>query len=190
MDNIVKDIVSSEDEPLILVDSEDRDIGSLSKSACHDGNGFLHRAFSIFLFDSDGCLLLQQRSDLKRLWPMYWSNSICSHPRFGETIQVATKRRLIEELGVETDLRYVYKFEYRASFGLKGSENELCYVFLGKLTEKPTVNVTEIAQIRYLSFEELNNELQERPKSFTPWFIQEWNHLREKYPLILTKYMS
>ena len=79
-------IVSSEDEALILVDTDDTAIGSMSKAECHDGAGILHRAFSVFLFDEHGRLLLQQRAAGKRLWPLYWSNTCCSHPRQGEAI--------------------------------------------------------------------------------------------------------
>ena len=86
-------IVSSEAEELILVDPDDNETGYLSKAECHDGQGILHRAFSLFLFNADGELLLQQRGATKRLWPEFWSNSICSHPRRGESMQVATRRR-------------------------------------------------------------------------------------------------
>ena len=79
-------IVSFDDEPLVLVDSADHDQGFLDKASCHDGDGVLHRAFSVFLFNSKLELLLQQRSGQKRLWPMWWSNSCCSHPRKGETM--------------------------------------------------------------------------------------------------------
>ena len=86
MDNVNR-VVSSEAEELILVDEHDREQGYLSKAACHDGSGILHRAFSAFLFNAAGKVLLQQRAGLKRLWPGYWSNSCCSHPRRGESMQ-------------------------------------------------------------------------------------------------------
>ncbi|MDH5246330.1 MAG: isopentenyl-diphosphate delta-isomerase, partial [Betaproteobacteria bacterium] len=87
-------IVSSEREELILVDEDDNEVGHLSKADCHDGQGRLHRAFSVFLFNDAGELLLQQRGRSKRLWPGYWSNSCCSHPRRGESLEIATSRRL------------------------------------------------------------------------------------------------
>ena len=80
-----EEVVSSVSEELILVDDQDREIGSEAKSVCHKGSGILHRAFSIFVINSDNQLLLQQRSDSKPLWPLYWSNTCCSHPRLGET---------------------------------------------------------------------------------------------------------
>ena len=119
-------IVSSEREQLILVDESDNEIGHLSKAECHDGQGVLHRAFSVFLFDSQGRLLLQRRSAGKRLWPGYWSNSVCSHPRRGESMALATERRVQEELGVTVELQYVYRFRYQVEFGEAGSEHELC----------------------------------------------------------------
>ena len=121
-------IVSSEREELILVDRDDREIGFASKANAHDGDGVLHRAFSLFLFDDDGRLLLQQRAPDKRLWGGYWSNSCCSHPRRGESLEVATRRRLRDELNFETELEHVYWFCYQASFGDAGSEHELCHV--------------------------------------------------------------
>ena len=105
-------IVSDESEPLILVDEADREIGHLDKGACHDGKGVLHRAFSLFIFNDSGELLLQQRSAQKRLWPLFWSNSCCSHPRKGESMETAVERRLAQDgrfrqrvRGVEYDLR-------------------------------------------------------------------------------------
>ena len=183
-------IVSSEDELLILVDSNDQDIGNLSKGACHNGSGSLHRAFSIFLFNKCGELLVQQRSSDKRLWPMYWTNSICSHPRSGETMELAVARRLDDELQTTSDLEFVYKFEYRADYGVEGSEHELCHVFLGRLNDEPTINKTEIAAIRYLSAEDLEVELKRHPEVFTPWFKMEWSRLSTAYSGLLRRYMA
>ena len=103
MDSVRK-IVSSESEELILVDTQDNETGHRSKSECHDGDGILHRAFSLFLFNGHRELLLQRRSESKRLWPGYWSNSCCSHPRRGESIHTATRRRLSDELNVTATL--------------------------------------------------------------------------------------
>ena len=93
-------------DALILVDSADRDVGRLSKARCHEGNGILHRAFSLLIFDGNGDLLIQQRAPGKRLWPLYWSNSCCSHPRSGETMEEATQRRLHEELGISCQIAF------------------------------------------------------------------------------------
>ncbi len=181
-------IVSSETEELILVDREDNVTGFLSKADCHDGDGVLHRAFSVFLFDAEGRLLIQQRAPGKRLWPGYWSNTCCSHPRRGEALDVATSRRLDDELNVRAELEFVYRFIYRARYGSEGSEHELCHVFLGRLTDEPRPNVSEIAALRCLSPSELDAELKASPDSFTPWFKLEWDVLKESHAARLSVY--
>lgn len=183
-------IVSSESEQLILVDRDDNEMGFISKADAHDGAGVLHRAFSLFLFNGAGELLLQQRAPGKRLWGGFWSNSCCSHPRRGESMQVATSRRLLDELNFETDLEYVYRFCYEASFGDAGSENELCHVFLGRVTGEVRPNDSEISAIRFLAPADLDAELAEYPEHFTPWFKQEWRELRENYSEQLQRYSS
>lgn len=174
-------IVSSEAEELILVDEHDRETGYLSKAGCHDGDGVLHRAFSLFLFNDDGELLLQRRAQSKRLWPGYWSNSCCSHPRRGESMAVATRRRLRDELNVDADLEFVYKFAYQADFGDAGSENELCHVYLGRVPVNLRANDHEIAETRFVSTANLDAELQARPDAFTPWLKLEWQALTSEY---------
>lgn len=183
-------IVSSEGEELILVDQDDNEIGYASKADAHDGGGILHRAFSLFLFNDDGELLLQKRAASKRLWGDYWSNSCCSHPRRGETLAVATSRRLLDELNFEADLEYVYQFCYEAGFGEAGSENELCHVFLGRASAELQPNASEIAEIRYVSAAALANEFGEKPDRFTPWFKQEWHELNRNYAEQLARYCA
>lgn len=183
-------IVSSESEELILVDGEDRETGTLSKALCHDGDGVLHRAFSVFLFNRAGEVLLQQRSADKRLWPLYWSNACCSHPRKGEDMAQATARRLCEELNVDAKLEFVYKFRYQARFGKAGSENELCWVFLGRSNEGVVANRSEIAAVRWLTPERLDRELARDAQHFTPWLRLEWERLREGYAERLSAYAA
>ena len=183
-------IVSSETEELILVDEQDRETGFLSKARCHDGAGILHRAFSVFLFNDTGQLLLQQRSESKRLWPGYWSNSCCSHPRRGESMQVATARRLYDELHVEATLEFVYKFNYQAQFDASGAENELCHVFLGMTGGEALPNAHEIAAIRYVSADTLLAELSDPTKPYTPWFRMEWLTLIDAHRETLKRYCA
>lgn len=183
-------IVSSEAEELILVDADDREIGTLDKGAAHDGEGVLHRAFSLFIFNGQGELLLQQRSRAKRLWPLYWSNSCCSHPRKGETMEVATERRLDDELRIAAELEFVYKFAYRARFDATGSENELCRVYLGRSDDPVTPNPNEIAATRWLAAGEVERELSRHPDRFTPWFKLEWQELRRRHSAALGKYLE
>jgi len=180
-----KDIVSSEDEDLILVDEEDRIVGYLSKGACHDGEGVLHRAFSIFIFDDEGRLLLQQRSAEKRLWGGFWSNTCCSHPRRGEVLEEAIHRRLEQELGMRAELHYLFTFSYHALFGELGAEREVCSVYVGRAGGPPRPNVHEISDWRWVGPEELNREIEEHPERFTPWFKEEWPRVRESFPGVL-----
>ncbi len=187
MENVNR-VVSSEAEQLILVDADDREQGHLSKAECHDGGGVLHRAFSAFLFNAAGELLLQRRADSKRLWPGYWSNSCCSHPRQGESMNTATGRRLDEELNLAADLEFVYKFRYHAAYGDLGSEHELCHVFLGRIDGVVRPNEEEIAAIRFVSAETLESELSEYPERFTPWFKLEWDALTGEHADLLKVY--
>lgn len=181
-------IVSSETEELILVDADDRETGYLSKAECHDGSGVLHRAFSLFLFNTAGELLLQQRSKSKRLWPGYWSNTCCSHPRRGESMPVATSRRLQDELNINTTLEFVYKFAYQAQFDSAGAENELCHVFLGRIDTDVRPNEHEIAAIRYVSPAVLSAELEAEAAPITPWFRMEWRTLVDAHRDVLARY--
>ncbi|MDT8438754.1 MAG: isopentenyl-diphosphate Delta-isomerase [Wenzhouxiangellaceae bacterium] len=170
--------VSFDDEPLILVDEHDNEIGHRHKLDCHRGHGELHRAFSVFLFDHEGRVLMQQRAAAKPLWPLYWSNSCCSHPRRGETTDQAAHRRLREELGLDGELEYLYKFIYQADYLDVGAEHELCHVFIG-LSERTEIEVhpDEIADWRWVSMNDLDRELKDSPDRFTPWFKLEWREL-------------
>lgn len=175
-------VVSFDDEPLILVDAEDRELGFLPKADAHLGRGILHRAFSLFVFDAQGRLLLQQRAKGKRLWPGYWSNTCCSHPRRGEEMQTAIHRRLGEELGLECELEFLFKFQYQAQFDEGGAEHELCWVYVGRSDAKARVNANEIAALRYVAPDALEAEIAATPSAFTPWFKIEWARLRREHP--------
>ena len=176
-----EEIVSNASEQLILVDDHDREIGFKGKADCHTGGGVLHRAFSIFVFNGEDELLLQQRSPSKMLWPGYWSNTCCSHPRRGEVMADAVTRRLKQELGFTCPLAYLYKFKYQAQFGAVGAEHELCSVYHGRYDGPVDVNVTEIAAWRFVAVDALERELAERPETFTPWFKMEWVHIKANY---------
>jgi isopentenyl-diphosphate Delta-isomerase len=176
-----EDVVSSSTEQLILVDELDRVIGAKQKSECHEGNGVLHRAFSIFVFNDRNELLLQKRSGLKPLWPNYWSNTCCSHPRVGETMDEAVTRRLEQELGFHCPLEFMYKFKYQARYGCVGAEHEYCWVYFGHYDGDMDVNTREISDYRFVSVEDLEAELAEAPEHFTPWFKMEWVHIREHF---------
>jgi len=168
-------------DTLILVDPEDREIGFLSKEECHRGAGVLHRAFSVFLFNAQNEILLQQRSAQKPLWPLYWSNSCCSHPRRGETVEAAALRRVREELSLHCNLTFLYKFEYQARFEDVGAEHELCWVFAGFADGVVTANAAEIAACRYVSPEDLSAEIAASPQIFTPWVKLEWTEISARH---------
>jgi isopentenyl-diphosphate delta-isomerase len=173
--------VSFDTELLILVDREDKVLGYKNKMKCHQGDGLLHRAFSIFIFNPGGQVLMHKRSQLKSLWPLFWSNSCCSHPRKGESYKIATQRRLKEELGITCELSFLYKFQYQARFREIGSENELCSVFIGKTEQPIIVNENEIAEWKFFDISELDDQLSQNPDNFTPWFKMEWTQMRQDY---------
>jgi len=178
-------VVSSEDELLILVDENDEEIGHLDKAGCHDGDGVLHRAFSLFIFNDDGHLLLQRRSLEKRLWPGFWSNSCCSHPRRGEVLTEAVGRRLLEELGMKSDFEFLFRFTYHASFGDIGSEREVCSVFIGRSNDPVRPNANEVAGWRWIGAADLDAELSERGEIYTPWLKLEWPKVRRFFAEML-----
>lgn len=170
-------IVSFIDEPLILVDENDQETGFMSKELCHQGSGILHRAFSIFIFNDKKDLLLQKRSPDKLLWPEYWSNTVCSHPRKGETLDFATQRRLDDEMGIQTELKHLFKFQYSAKFKKIGSENELCHVFIGKHNGLYYPNPNEIKDLMLIPYDEVLGEITKNDKYYTPWFKIEWKRI-------------
>ena len=174
-------IVSDERDPLILVDADDNEIGSLDKAACHDGDGILHRAFSLFVLDGEGRVLLQQRASGKRLWPGFWSNSCCSHPRRGETMEEAIHRRLEQELGLHCTLRRLFRFQYQARYGAAGSEHELCSVYAGRADGEPRINESEISAWRWITPAALDAELEADAGAFTPWLHIEWARIRSSF---------
>jgi len=174
----VSPVVSFDDEALVLVNDADEEIGFATKGRCHDGEGLLHRAFSVFLFSPEGEVLLQQRSGQKRLWPGAWSNACCSHPRQGETLEEALRRRLREELSLETPIRFLFKFRYHARYQTSGAERELCHVYAGLFTRQPAVNANEIAATTIMTAAALDIDVVTHPERYTPWLKLEWARLR------------
>lgn len=177
------DITANDQQELIVVDENDTITGYCTRQECHAGDGIQHRAFSIFIFDRAGRLLLQKRSAEKTLWPLFWSNSCCSHPRRGETTHLAAHRRLSEELGISTPLTYIFKFAYQARFNQHGSENELCSVFIGQSDQPIQADPSEIDAWRFASIPDLEAEMSRNPDRFTPWFKIEWRRLRH-HPMV------
>lgn len=172
------DDIAPDSEPLILVDEADREVGHMSKAQCHQGGGVLHRAFSLLIFNDAGELLVQQRAASKQLWPRFWSNSCCSHPRRDESMEAAIHRRLYEELGLRCPLHFLFKFKYQAQFDTAGAEHELCSVFMGRCTDRLRIDPNEILAWRWMSPRALQAEMTgSGADNFTPWFILEWERI-------------
>ena len=166
---------------LILVDESDEELGFQSKSECHQGNGKLHRAFSVFIFNPSGQLLIQKRSSNKELWDLYWSNSCCSHPQKNEQMELAIKRRLKEELGIECLVHYLYKFTYHAKYKDVGSEHELCHVYVGLFDGEIKANSQEIDDWKFIKPDDLEERIKNSQKDYTPWMKMEWEMLKTTY---------
>lgn len=166
------------EEFVVLVNPEDEVLGLMEKQQAHV-NGLLHRAFSIFLFNSKGEMLLQKRAAEKYHSPNQWTNAVCSHPRNGETYLDGAKRRLKEELGITADLSEKFNFIYKADVGEGLWEHELDHVFVGTYEGDFNLNKDEVDDVRYVSMEELDQELAENPEHFTEWFkiiLEEYKH--------------
>ena len=182
------EVVSSDLEDLILVNANDEEIGTRPKRECHLKEGELHRAFSVFIFNSAGEVLLQQRAAQKFLWPEYWSNACCSHPRAGEEAGEAAHRRLKQELGISVPLTYLYKFEYHARYPNVGSEHELCWVWVGFAEAQDiSPNSNEVADWRFFSKKALDDELSQNPDIYTPWMKMEWERIFKDHKDVLNR---
>ncbi|MFM7104242.1 MAG: isopentenyl-diphosphate Delta-isomerase [Flavobacteriales bacterium] len=157
------------EEQVILVDECDLELGCTGKMRAHR-DGLLHRAFSVFLFNDDGEMLLQKRAMTKYHSPGLWTNTCCSHPRPGETTDNAAKRRLMEEMGLLCDLTPAYSFVYRVEVGEGLVEHEFDHVFTGITDVLPSPNSDEVMAYRYIEIDHLLAEVSEMPAAFTPWF--------------------
>lgn len=156
------------EELLILVDEQDNETGTIAKWPAHQ-EGLLHRAFSVFIFNSKGEILLQQRAFDKYHSPGLWSNTCCSHPLKGELIDDSIKRRLMEEMGMSCDVFFQFKFLYRHSFENGLTEHELDHVYFGTTEASPVLNPGEVCAWRYVSFKQLEDEINKNPEKFTAW---------------------
>jgi isopentenyl-diphosphate delta-isomerase len=159
------------EETVVLVDQRDRERGTALKLAVHR-TGELHRAFSAFVFDSAGRLLLQRRAGTKYHSGGLWTNTCCGHPRPGEDIVDAAERRLAEEMGISTALRHVGAFTYRADVGDGLVEHEFDHVLVGAFDGEPAPVATEVDAWRWLAPEALMVECAAHPARFTPWLAQ------------------
>jgi isopentenyl-diphosphate delta-isomerase len=158
-----------EEEQVILVDPQDQKIGLMEKQLAHQ-KGVLHRAFSVFIFNKKGELLLQQRALDKYHSPGLWTNTCCSHQRDGESNIEAGKRRLLEEMGFVTDLEEKTSFIYKAPFDNGLTEHELDHVMVGYYDQDPTINTEEVADWKWVDMDELKKDMNQNPHNYTEWF--------------------
>ncbi|MCX2574391.1 isopentenyl-diphosphate Delta-isomerase [Pedobacter sandarakinus] len=155
-------------EHVIVVDEHDTPLGEMEKLEAHQ-KGVLHRAFSIFIFNSRGELLLQQRAAEKYHCAGLWTNTCCSHPRSHETNEDAAKRRLMEEMGLRAELHYAFNFHYRAEFDDGLIEHEIDHVFIGVSDQIPLMNPLEVGGCRYADLASLQEDIFYHPERYTPW---------------------
>jgi isopentenyl-diphosphate delta-isomerase len=156
-------------EEVILVDENDNEIGLMEKMEAHE-KALLHRAFSVFVFNKKGELLLQQRALHKYHSGGLWTNTCCSHPRKGEQVIQSAHRRLMEEMGFDCELELKHKFIYKAPFTNGLTEHELDYIFTGEYEVAPNPNPDEVASFRWIEMAQLQKEIEEHPENFTVWF--------------------
>jgi len=156
-------------EEVILVDEFDNSIGTMEKLEAHQ-KGVLHRAFSIFLFNKKEELLIQRRSLIKYHSAGLWTNTCCSHPRPNEKTLDAAKRRLKEEMGIETELTYKTHFTYKAKFENNLTEFEFDHIFTGIYTKSPEINPEEVDDFNWISLTDLKEKIKINPEKFTVWF--------------------
>ncbi|MBI4181940.1 MAG: isopentenyl-diphosphate Delta-isomerase [Candidatus Aenigmarchaeota archaeon] len=157
------------DERVILVDAQDGEIGTAEKLQAHR-EARLHRAFSVYIFNPQGDMLLQQRALGKYHTPGLWTNACCSHPRPGEDVEAAAHRRLRQEMGFDVPLRKAFAFTYQAPFANGLTEHEYDHVFLGTFSGQPQPNPAEAAGCRWAPPGEVLQDLQQHPERYTPWF--------------------
>ena len=169
-------------DAVILVDGEDRPIGTIGKLEAHQ-QGLLHRAFSIFIFDAEGKMLLQQRSQTKYHNPGMWSNACCSHPLPGEDTLKAAERRLQEEMGFTVPLVKAFDFIYNVSFDNGLAEHEFDHVYIGQYEGEIIFDPFEVEAYSYKYIPEIKLLLKSQPASFTEWFKIAFPKIEEQWQL-------
>ncbi|MFY0604854.1 MAG: isopentenyl-diphosphate Delta-isomerase [Flavobacteriaceae bacterium] len=157
------------EEKVILVDEQDNQLGLMPKMEAHE-KAMLHRAFSVFIFNDIGELMLQQRAAEKYHSPLLWTNTCCSHQRDGETSLEAGKRRLKEEMGFTTELEEVFWFVYKAPFDNGLTEHELDHVMIGYYNDAPNINREEVAAYKWMTLEAVKSDMELNPDAYTAWF--------------------
>ena len=158
------------EEKVVLVDKNDNQIGLMSKMEAHQ-KGTLHRAFSIFLFNSENQILLQKRSSNKYHSGGLWTNTCCSHPRDEESVIDAGNRRLFEEMGIKTELKEAFNFTYKAELENGLIEHEYDHVLIGEFNGTPILNKDEAEDWKWISMEDVRKDIAENETDYTVWFV-------------------
>ncbi len=158
-----------EEEKVILVNEKDEQIGLMPKMEAHE-KGLLHRAFSVFVFNNDNKLMIQQRALGKYHSPGLWTNTVCSHQREGESNVEAGKRRLQEEMGFSTDLKDTISFIYKAPFDNGLTEHEFDHILIGNYDGEPNLNPEEAHDWKWVSLDVLKKDMVDNPEIYTEWF--------------------
>jgi isopentenyl-diphosphate delta-isomerase len=154
---------------VILVDEQDAELGVMEKMEAHR-KGLLHRAFSVFIFNGRGEMLLQKRALSKYHSPGLWTNTCCSHPMLGETIEVAAGRRLMEEMGMTCTLSKAFDFIYKAHLDNDMVEHEFDHVLFGTTNHAPSINLEEVCEWKWMPVYDVYIDVQLNPQKYTEWF--------------------
>lgn len=157
------------EEYVVLVNPENEVLGTMPKLEAHE-KGVLHRAFSVFIFNENGELMLQQRAACKYHSPLLWTNTCCSHQRIDEDNISAGRRRLQEEMGFTADLTELFSFVYKAPFDNGLTEHELDFVLIGHFEDQPNINKEEVEHWKWITIEDLLQDIEKNPDDYTIWF--------------------
>ena len=157
------------EEKVILVDEMDNEIGLMPKTEAHK-KALLHRAISVFIFNSNGKWLLQRRALTKYHSGGLWTNACCTHPLPNESNTDAANRRLKQEMGMSVSLKELFSFTYKETLDNELTEHELDHVFIGTTDLTPNINADEVAEYKYISYDDLIHDIQNNPSNYTVWF--------------------
>jgi isopentenyl-diphosphate Delta-isomerase len=167
------------EEQVVLVNERDEELGTMGKLEAHE-KGVLHRAFSVFVFNDAGEFLLQRRADGKYHSAGLWTNTCCSHPRKGEALENAARRRLREEMGIELELKHRFSFIYKAGFDNGLHEHELDHVFFGRYDGDPRPDTDEVSEWKWMPVTELDADLKAHPGHYTVWLRDCWKRIMQE----------
>jgi isopentenyl-diphosphate delta-isomerase len=173
------------EEKVILVNEKDEQIGLMAKMEAHE-KALLHRAFSVFILNSKNEIMLQQRAAHKYHSPLLWTNTTCSHQREGETNLQAGSRRLMEEMGIKTELKELFWFIYKAPFDNGLTEHELDHVMIGYYDGEPDINTEEAENWKWMGIDAVKEDMKANPDIYTVWFkiiFEEFYHYLEEHKI-------